>query len=296
MEPSREVKREHIPVMAAEVLSLLNVRPDGIYLDGTIGSGGHAKQILPRLTRHGRIIGIDLDEEALDICRQNLRASSSVSLYHGSYADFPTFISQEGVSAMSGFLLDLGLSSRQLADPDRGFSYQIDGPLDMRFDPAVGIPAAALIRNSTEKELTRIFQEFGEERYARAIARAVKRAPRMETGADLKEAIRRSTPPARRDRTYARVFQALRIAVNRELENLKTFLNRFITFLEPGGRVVILSYHSLEDRLVKHTFRTLQAAGELTLLTKKPLRPTPEEIDRNPRARSARLRAGERPA
>ncbi|NOZ04080.1 MAG: 16S rRNA (cytosine(1402)-N(4))-methyltransferase RsmH [FCB group bacterium] len=294
MESKSDTAAHHIPVMVSEVISLLDIHPDGIYLDGTIGLGGHAKQILSQLSLNGRIIGIDLDEEALDICKQNLHASSSVSLFRASYSAFPQILARAGVSAVNGILLDLGLSSLQLDSRKRGFTYSCEGPLDMRFSSQGTITAEELIRDSSEKELARIIWEYGEERYARRIAKYLKLAKRVSCVSELKEAIRRCTPPSHRNRTYARVFQALRIAVNNELDQLKKFLDLFIDYLVIGGRIVILSYHSLEDRLVKLKFRELKQKGQALILTKKPLRPSAMEIQANRRSRSAKLRAAER--
>ena len=294
MNSESDTAPHHIPVMVSEVISLLDIHPDGIYLDGTIGLGGHAKQILSKLSLNGRIIGIDLDEEALDICRKNLHASSSVSLFRASYSAFPQILARAGVSTVNGILLDLGFSSLQLDSKMRGFTYSCDGPLDMRFSSRGTITAEELIHNTSEKELARIIWEYGEERYSRRIAKYLKLAKRISSVSELKEAIRRCTPPNHRNRTYARVFQALRIAVNNELEQLKRFLDIFIDYLEIGGRIVILSYHSLEDRLVKLKFRELKQKGQVLILTKKPLRPAAAEIQANRRSRSAKLRAAER--
>jgi len=282
----------HIPVMITEVLSYLAIKPDGIYLDGTIGPGGHATPILKKLIDGGKVVGIDRDEEALDICKQNLKTSSSIlSLYHNSYNNLDKILAAEGLSAFNGVLLDLGLSSLQLGSKNRGFSYRSGGPLDMRYDQSSGSGAGKLINQTDQGSLAQIFKEYGEERLASRIAKSIKEMTIMNTIADLREAIRRCTPPNHRDRTFARIFQALRIAVNQELGILEQFLTKFIDFLRPGGRIVIISYHSLEDRLVKHSFKKLASGGTLDILTKRPITATEKERKKNRRARSAKLRA-----
>lgn len=291
----QEQNSQHIPVMLAEVLEYLHIRSDGIYLDGTVGTGGHATPILDRLSQSGKLIGLDRDVEALEICERIFGASvRPYSLHHASYNTFPDVLSQLGLFQVSGFLLDLGLSSMQLESPSRGFAYQSAGILDMRFNSPRGTTAAELIRQSTIPELADIFYQFGEERNSRKIARSIKQFTPMETVVDLKEALRRCTPPNHRNRTYARIFQALRIAVNQELDRLSSFLDIFINYLSISGRVVIISYHSLEDRLVKHTFKRLKQEGQLKILTKKPLLPGNDEQALNRRSRSAKLRAAER--
>ncbi len=282
----------HIPVMITEVLSYLAIKPDGIYLDGTIGPGGHATPILKKLIDGGKVVGIDRDEEALDICKQNLKTSSSIlSLYHNSYNNLDKILAAEGLSAFNGILLDLGLSSLQLGSKNRGFSYRSGGPLDMRYDQSSGSGAGKLINQTDQDSLAQILKEYGEERLASRIAKSIKEMTIMNTIADLREAIRRCTPPNHRDRTFARIFQALRIAVNQELGILEQFLTKFIDFLRPGGRIVIISYHSLEDRLVKHSFKKLASGGTLDILTKRPITATEKERKINRRARSAKLRS-----
>ena len=284
----------HIPVMVDEVLDLLITDQQGIYLDGTVGLGGHATHILDILSNSARLLGLDRDEKALAICNKRLSGRGAFSCHHTSYDSFPDILKQAGFTAVNGILLDLGLSSYQLDTSTRGFSFQNDGKLDMRFDFSSGQTAAQIISRSTEKSLADIFYNFGEERLSRRIARSVKSMDAMETIADLNEAVRRSTPPQQRQKSLARIFQALRIAVNNELDLLKNFLDLFINYLNPGGRIVIMSYHSLEDRIVKHCFKALAQKNELSILTKKPLTPTKAEQTINSRSRSAKLRAGER--
>ena len=282
----------HIPVMITEVLSYLAIQPDGIYLDGTIGPGGHATPVLKELTNGGKVVGIDRDEEALDICKQNLKTSSSfLSLHHNSYDNLDKILAAEELSAVHGMLLDLGLSSLQLSSKNRGFSYRSEGTLDMRFDRTSSKSAGKLIDQADRYSLSQIFKEYGEERLASRIAKSIKEMTEMNTTADLLEAIRRCTPPNHRDRTFARIFQALRIAVNEELDILQKFLTKFIDYLRPGGRIVIISYHSLEDRLVKHSFKELASGGTLNILTKRPITAREKERKNNRRAGSAKLRA-----
>ena len=285
----------HTPVMISEVIKFLNLQPDGIYLDGTIGAGGHATEILAQLSKKGRLIGLDRDAEALDICNKRFGASAlPINTYKYSYDNFPKVIHELGFSKLNGILLDLGLSSIQLNSEKRGFSYNSQGTLDMRFDNEQSLTATDLINQTSEEELAKIIFEFGEERYSRKIAKSIKSTKNILTALDLKEAIRRATPPHKRNKTLARVFQAIRIAVNSELEKLKIFLNIFFDYLTVGGRIIIMSYHSIEDRMVKHAFRSLKESGKLNILTKKPVIPSSDELTSNNRSRSAKLRAAER--
>ena len=287
--------RSHVPVMVTEVLDGLSIQSTGIYLDGTVGLAGHATAIHSLLSQQGKLFGFDLDEEALKIARTKLSASSPpVSLHHASYSDFPHILRTQEITQVNGILLDLGVSSLQLNAPERGFSFQNDGPLDMRFDKSSGRPASDLIRATSESELADLIYKYGEERRSRSIARALKKTPMPATISAAHEAIRRVTPPAHRNRSLARVFQALRIAVNDELEKLAVFLDCFADWLTIGGRVVIISYHSLEDRLVKQAFRRLANEGAYKILTKKPLRPSEGEVETNRRAKAAKLRVAER--
>ena len=291
----QELTLNHVPVMSAEVLSYLDIQLDGIYIDGTIGPGGHAKQILNNLGKYGRLIGIDRDEEALKICNKNLSIPSShLSLYHSSYNNIDTILSKEEIPSVNGIILDLGLSSNQLDSQRRGFSYRTEGSLDMRFDYAGGNKATDIIENNSIENLTKIFKKYGEERFSYRIARSIKEMKEMKTVNHLREAIRRCTPPKNRDRIFARIFQSLRIIVNNELEILQDFLLKFIDYLSPNGKIVIISYHSLEDRLVKHKYKYLSDKGLLNILTKKPIIPSEIEILNNKRSRSAKLRAAEK--
>ena len=285
----------HIPVMIKEVLSLLNIIPDGIYVDGTVGLGGHAIQILDQISSKGKLVGIDIDEEALQYCNQTLAASSSsVLLIHNTYDQLPGILSKLEISDVNGILLDLGISSLQLDSEERGFSFSGSGPLDMRFDRTNHRTAADVVNELTETELADIIYTYGEERRSRSIAKKISQVRPLVTVSDLVEAVRSCTPPNYRHRTLARVFQALRITVNEELEKLETFLKHFIDILAVGGKVVIISFHSLEDRLVKQQFRQLKENGRIRILTKKPFRPKADECKVNTRSRSAKLRAAER--
>jgi len=285
----------HVPVMPQEVLSSLNISPDGIYLDGTVGLGGHATLILNHLSPKGHLIGTDRDAEALDHCKQRLSGfPTPVSLFHDSYHNFKAILDGLGIDQVNGFLLDLGLSSLQLDSPERGFSYTVDSDLDMRFDSSQDQKASDIINYLPTMELADVIYEFGEERRSRVIARNIEKMRPLKSVSDLIEAIRRSTPPNHRDRSLARVFQAIRIKVNGELDKLESFLSSFVERLSIGGRITIISFHSLEDRMVKHSFKRLAKDGFLSILTKKPLIATAEEMANNRRSKSAKLRAAER--
>jgi len=286
---------EHEPVMVSEVMSHLVTDPNGIYIDGTIGLGGHSKTILSSLNKDGHLIGIDRDYEALSVAEKNLNiVNTNFSLYNRSYTDVDIIIKEFGVQAVNGVLLDLGLSSAQLNDQNRGFTFNGYGALDMRFNKQSGKTAEQILSSKTEKEIADFIYLYSEERYSRKIAYNIKRAEKMVTVDDLREAIRLSTPPNKRNRTYARVFQAIRIIVNDELNQLDIFLGKFLNLLCTGGRIVIISYHSLEDRLVKLAFKNLKMDGQFSVLTKRPLIANNDEVTENSRSKSAKLRAGER--
>ena len=291
MKNLQEKTHTHIPVMTGEALKYLNLNPDGIYIDGTIGGGGHAKMILSMLSSKGKLIGIDRDPEALALCRERFNSTDQISLHHNSYHNIDKIMEELDIQKVNGILLDLGLSSLQLNSKRRGFSFKNDGRIDMRFDNSSGTTAEDFIKGLTEKELANIIFEFSEERRSRRISKAIKEAPELSTTNDIKEAIRKSTPPHHRNKTLARVFQALRIAVNDEIDKLVQFLKEFMNYLDFGGRLVIISYHSIEDRLVKKTFRKLKDEKKVHLLTKKPLTPLTIELNQNNRSRSAKLRA-----
>ena len=288
----QEKLNAHVPVMSTETIKYLNPKSDGIYIDGTIGAGGHANQILSMLSPKGKLIGIDRDEEALKICEKRFSSFKNlVSLHHTSYDNIKKILDELGIQKVDGMLLDLGLSSLQLNSESRGFSFKKNGRIDMRFDKNQDTTAADLIKSLSESELADIIFQFGEERRSRRISKAIKQSPKLLTTNDIKEAIRKSTPPHHRNKTLARVFQAIRIAVNDEIDKLIQFLKVFINYLNIGGRLVIISYHSLEDRLVKKTFRSLKEEKKVILLTKKPLTPLKSEINENNKSRSAKFRA-----
>jgi len=290
----------HQPVMLEEVLELLAVRPDGIYLDLTVGTAGHAREILARLGPRGLLVGLDRDPETLEVARRRLQevgAKAPFRLWAGDFGDLLRICRELGLGRADGILADLGMSSWQLDSPERGFSHALEGPLDMRFDRREPTTAAELIRRCSAEELTGLLRRYGEEPFARRIARAVaeraRRAP-IRTTVQLAEVIREVVPARARADALARTFQALRIAVNRELESLERLLRAAPGLLAPGGRLVVISFHSLEDRLVKRALREGERAGLLRVLTPKPRRPDPEEVRRNPRSRSARLRGAEK--
>jgi 16S rRNA (cytosine1402-N4)-methyltransferase len=283
----------HVPVLLAETLELLAVTPGGLWVDGTLGLGGHAEAVLRASSPDGRLVGLDRDAEALERARERLRPfGARVQLAHADYREIPERL---GGERASGILLDLGVSSLQLDDPERGFSLRRDGPLDMRMDRSARGTAFELVNRLRESELADLIHELGEEpfarRIARAIARARERAPIQTTG-ELAEIVRRAAPRSRRPGFHpaTRTFQALRIRVNRELDGLGDALERAAACLRPGGRMVVIAFHSLEDRAAKTSFRTLASRG-FALLNRKPLRPGADETRANPRARSARLRA-----
>ena len=285
----------HVPVMPTEVISYLNIFTDGIYIDGTVGLGGHATLILNQLSKKGHFIGIDRDAEALSLCTKHLSSHpTTFSLFHDSFHNLNAILDGMGISQVNGILLDLGLSSLQLDSPLRGFTYTVDSDLDMRFDMSQKTKAIHIINQLPVKELANLIYQYGEEKRSRAIARSIVKLRPLQTVFDLLEAIRRSTPPNYRNRSIARVFQAIRIKVNGELEKLDTFLSSFYSRLTVGGRIAIISFHSLEDRRVKHCFKHLANEKKVSILTKKPLVPTPEELSENRRSKSAKLRVAER--
>jgi 16S rRNA (cytosine1402-N4)-methyltransferase len=289
----------HEPVLTAEAMHYLQPERGGVFLDCTLGLGGHTRALLERGAR--RVIGLDRDPDALAAAGVALEEwRDRVDLFHADYRDLDKVLDRAGVLLVDGALADLGLSSLQLSAPGRGFSFQRDEALDMRMDPTTGETAAAFLARATEHEIADTIFQYGEERFSRRIARAIvhsRNVQPIETTASLAALVRRVVPR----RGYARIdpatrtFQALRIAVNRELEGLDRFLEAAIRRLRNGARLVVIAFHSLEDRIVKHTLRALeQVSGLVKVLTKKPVVPGDDEVGRNPRARSARLRAAER--
>ncbi|HVR71147.1 MAG TPA: 16S rRNA (cytosine(1402)-N(4))-methyltransferase RsmH [Vicinamibacteria bacterium] len=288
----------HLPVLLEPALELLDVKPGGFYVDGTVGLGGHACELLWRSAPGGRLLGVDRDAETLARAGERLAEfGGRVRLVHADWRDLPTLLGEE---RPQGVLLDLGVSSAQLDTAERGFSFRSDGPLDMRMDRSAGPTAADVVNRLPEDELADLIYRYGEERASRRIARALVRARQkahLRTTGELAAVVRSAAgrPRARALDPATLTFQALRIYVNRELEGLGSALRAVAHRLAPGGRLAVIAFHSLEDREVKNAFRDLAREG-FSLLTKKPARPSPEEVARNPRARSARLRGLERVA
>jgi len=307
----------HIPVMPAEVLDYLNCRPGKIFVDGTLGGAGHALAILKKIMPDGLLIGIDQDRDAIHNAEKILGDdAANIRLFHGNFVQLPDFLSQLTIDGVDGVLLDLGLSLYQIESSGRGFSFMADEPLDMRMDVTARTKAEDIINCAEEKNLLKIFREYGEERWARQIARnivAERRRVKITSSRQLAEIVKTAVPKkasfSQRIHPATRVFMALRIAVNRELEVLATFLDGVMNYLNPKGRLCVISFHSLEDRIVKHRIKALEkgctcpprfpqcVCGWTKIarsLTPKPIRPTTAEIRVNPMARSARLRAFEK--
>ncbi len=289
----------HRPVLLREALEFLKVRPDGTYIDATLGTGGHGEEILKVLRQgKGKLLGIDRDPAALAHARDRLREfGEQLIVQHGNFAEIDSLHAAAGLPPADGLLADLGLSSLQLEDAARGFSFSLSGPLDMRMDPDTSVTAEELVNRSSEHELADLIFKFGEERHSRRIARAIVKARPIRKTTELAQVVTRAIPS--RAGLYqihpaTRTFMALRLVVNRELESLETFLGRALSVLAPGGRVVLLAFHSLEDRVVKRAFQVWKGSGEAVVLTRKVVRPSEGEVRANPRARSARLRAAEK--
>jgi 16S rRNA (cytosine1402-N4)-methyltransferase len=309
-------KPGHVPVLLKEAIDFLAIRRGGTYIDATVGLGGHSYEIAKRLGAAGHLIGVDKDPAALEIARTVVGRSSlvvgkdadeqraigneradwpSVELRHGSFADLAN---DQRPMTIDGLIADLGVSSLQLNSAARGFSFQAEGPLDMRMNTQSGETAEQVVNQVDEVTLANLIYEFGEERRSRRIARAIVRSRPIRSTAQLAEIVSAAARPMnqaeRRIHPATRTFQALRIFVNRELDDLRDLLKAAPRLLKPGGRLVIISFHSLEDRIVKDALREGAKQGHFQLLTKKPVTATEEEIDRNPRSRSAKLRAAER--
>lgn len=308
----------HTSVLSAQALTHLAPRPGGLYCDGTVGAAGHSRAILAASAPDGRLIAIDRDRDALDLAARTLEPfGDRVTFVHGRFADIRAHLSSLGIDRIDGILIDIGVSSMQLDRAERGFSFSRAGPLDMRMDPSTGETALELLRRLSVAELSTILRDFGEERQHRRISTHIKEAIRqgnVTTTADLAEVVARALPEKVKRHLKihpaTRTFQAIRIAVNDELSELATFLDQFPALLAPGGRCVVITFHSLEDRLVKRRFRELawtsslppdlaRKAGEridpvCRILTKKPVVADDTEVRENPRARSAKLRACEK--
>jgi len=289
----------HESVLRKEVVMYLSPESNGLYLDCTLGCGGHTRAILENSSPGGKVIGIDLDERAIEIAKAELEEfAGRYDAICGNYVNAGEILSMHGIQYVDGILLDLGVSSLQLNNAERGFSFVRNGPLDMRMGQSNVLTAYEVVNFWNIERLSKIFREFGEERHSEKIARKIvderKKLP-VKTTKDLAELVKMSVPPySRRAKIHpaTRVFQAIRIAVNMELENLRRFLSGALGLLKVGGRITVISFHSLEDRIVKNTFREWQSTGVFEILTKKVITPSVEEVRVNPRARSAKLRAG----
>ena len=290
----------HVPVLLKEAIDFLAVKRGGTYLDATVGLGGHSYEIAKRLGAPGHLIGFDKDPAALGKAAVSLQPSAvsegdwpTVTLLHGSFAELAN---DQRPATIDGILADLGVSSLQLGDARRGFSFQAEGPLDMRMNPMSGETAEQVVNHIDERELADVIYEFGEERRSRRIARAIVRSRPIRTTRQLVEVVAAAARSMKHERIHpaTRTFQALRIFVNRELDDLKALLEAAPRVLKPGGRLVVISFHSLEDRIVKDAMREGARVGHFRLLTKKPLMASEAEIESNPRSRSAKMRAAER--
>ena len=283
----------HVPVMLGECLEYLAIRPDGIFLDVTAGLGGHSGAIAARLTS-GFVIANDRDAESLAQARNNTAAyADRIRFHQGSFTDLRGALAANGVQQVDGLLADLGVSRYQLTEPERGFSLMADGPLDMRMDRSQGRTAEELVNFTSEKELADLIFQFGEERRSRRIARALVRARPISTTGRLARVIEEAVPRTTRLHPATQTFMALRLAVNDEPGELDALLQAAPDLVKTGGRIVIVSFMSLEDRKVKQSFQALTRAERAIMLTKHVVRPTPEEIKDNPPSRSAKLRAVE---
>lgn len=306
---------KHVSVLLGESVDGLNIRPDGIYVDGTLGGGGHSYEIASRLSSTGRLIGIDRDEEALCAARKRLAEFDNVTYVHSNFADIKSVLMTEGIDSIDGAVIDLGVSSYQLDCAERGFSYMEDAPLDMRMDRSCGFTAYDVINEYPKEKLTKIFYEYGEERFSRRVADIIeekrKKAP-IRTTLELADIIKKAIPEKYRQKgsnPSKRVFQAVRIEVNAELEPLRNAICDFFDVLSPGGRLCIITFHSLEDRIVKQTFASFAEGCTCPkdfpicvcnntprgkIVTSKPILPGIEETENNKRSKSAKLRICEK--
>jgi 16S rRNA (cytosine1402-N4)-methyltransferase len=302
----------HLPVLLSEVSKFLITNPEGIYLDGTLGGGGHAEHILTTLSKNGQYIGIDQDREAVQYSKKRLSRFTNVIYHQGNFVDLDVLLRKLKIKSIDGILLDLGISSYQIDTDERGFSYMKDTDLDMRMDRDGSSTAADLLNDLDEKELSTLFYTYGEERRAKQIAREIvlyRKKQKIQRSDQLRNIIDRVVFTRFKIKSYARIFQALRIAVNRELDVLEETLEKVIPFLHVGGRCLVISYHSLEDRIVKNVFRkkanpcicppefpqcVCGRKPELKIVTPKAIKASEQEIKENPRARSAVLRVGEK--
>jgi 16S rRNA (cytosine1402-N4)-methyltransferase len=295
------IETRHYPVMYREVSDYLEVGARDVVVDCTLGMGAHASKLLSQMKPRARFIGIDKDQESLELARKTLDAySDKISLMKADFCDIDRVIASTGVSGVDAFLFDLGISTYQLNSPQRGFSFMREGPLDMRMDKNAFVSAYDLVNNLSEQELSNIFKRFGQERYHKRIAAAIicarKKEPISNT-ADFARVVTEvvgSRYKAYKIHPATRVFQALRIVVNRELLALEAGLKKAIELLNSGGRVAVISFHSLEDRIVKHTLRDCALRGQLSIITKKPITPSDDEVKDNSASRSAKLRVAQK--
>jgi 16S rRNA (cytosine1402-N4)-methyltransferase len=292
---------QHIPVLVEEVVNLLRCEAHKTYVDATLGGGGHALEILERTSPDGIVVGVDWDEEAIAKAKGVLLPfRDRIKILRENFVCLPDLLEALSISEVDGILLDLGLSSLQLEKRERGFSLKGEGPLDMRMDQRINRTAADLLMGLSFQELETTLREFGEERWAKRIAKALvheREKKPVATTQELRQIVHRAIPGrfhSRKIDPATRTFQAFRIRVNEELENLRSILETGWTFLKRGGRICVISFHSLEDRMVKETFRRLDRDGLMRAITKKPITPSEEEKQRNPRSRSAKLRCAER--
>lgn len=314
--PDQSRSMSHVPVLLKETLEFLNVKAGEVCIDATFGGGGHTKALAEKVGRDGKVLALDADAGAVGKFQISNFKFQNVAIVHGNFRDLSTLAKGRGFEQIDAILFDLGLSSLELDDAGRGFSFQKDGPLDMRFDQTVGRTAGELLAESSERDLQKIFKEYGEERFAKKIARAVmatRAEQRLTSTSQLFEVIKRALPGALRYRAgdfARRIFQALRIAVNGETESLALALPQALALLKPGGRLAVISFHSLEDRIVKRFF-VEKSRGcvcppefpecvcgkkpEVRVLTRKPVTPSPEEQLENTRSRSAKLRVAVKP-
>ncbi|MBI1746039.1 MAG: 16S rRNA (cytosine(1402)-N(4))-methyltransferase RsmH [Acidobacteria bacterium] len=304
----------HVPVLVDQVIDFLGCRLGSVVVDGTVGMGGHAEKILEQIGPSGRLIGVDRDSESLTLSRKRLEIYSNCKLYADNFKNLPLILNNLGQTPVDGILLDLGVSSYQLLHSNRGFSFQIEAPLDMRMDREQKLTAATLVNHLSEAELSEIFFKYGEEPRSRKIAKAIVRerahTPITKT-TQLSALVEKIVPRGRQSRIHpaTQVFQALRIATNDELTGLEATILSLVDYLKPGGRLVVISFQSLEDRIIKRAFRRLsgrcvcsmppelcrcEKKSQVMILTRKPLRPSMDEVRANPRARSAILRACEK--
>ncbi len=290
---------KHIPVLLNEVLDLVCIKREGTYIDCTVGEGGHSEAILDVIHPKGFLVGIDCDESVLETTEGRLKKfAGSFKLVHDNFFNIIDICNRLNIKAVDGIILDVGISSYQIDNPERGFSFNKDGPLDMRMDRSSNLTAQSLINNSSYDELTKIFFEYGEERYSRKIASKIiaERNKRpIQTTFELVSTIKKAIPFRRyRIHPATRVFQALRIAANNELVNLSKTITDGFSLLKKEGRMAVISFHSLEDRIAKNKFKEFKIKEQARIITKKPLRATKEELNRNIRSRSAKLRVVEK--